>query len=94
MGIFAAVSHRVWGVHVHPMQLRSLLFLFSEDNLVCKILLVARTLGGGRSHVIRMTGTTFRGIHLIIHPIMVLTADQITKFTYAPTSHGCDGPQP
>ena len=35
-----------------------------------------------------MTGTMFRGIHLSVHPLLVLTADQITKFTCALTSHG------
>jgi hypothetical protein len=86
-GALAAASHHVWGVHLRPMQLRALLFLFGNDNFERKMLLVART-GGGKSHVIRMTGTMFRGIHLIIHPLLVLTADQITKFTCASTRHG------
>ena len=89
-GAIAAASHNVWGVHLHPMQLRALLFLFGDDNLARKMLLVARTggTGGRKSHVIRMIGTMFRGIHLIIHPLLVLTADQIMKFSCASTSHG------
>ena len=35
-----------------------------------------------------MTGTMLWGIHLILYPLLVLTADQITKFTCASTSHG------
>ena len=52
------------------------------------MLLVACTDGG--KTVIQMIGTIFRGIHLIIHPLLVLTADKITKFTCALTSHGAD----
>ena len=42
-------------------------------------MLVTRT-GGGKSHVFRMLGTLLRGVHLIIHPLLVLAADQMQKF--------------
>lgn len=34
----------------------------------------------GKSHVIRLVGTMSKGIHLIIHPLLALTADQVAAF--------------
>ena len=86
-GALIAASHHVCGIHICPMHLRALLFLFVEDNSAHKMLLVARTDGEGESHVIWMTGTVFHGIQLIFHPLLVLTAEQITKFICALISH-------
>ena len=69
------------------MQLRALLFLLSPTNVCRKMLLVSRT-GGGESHVIRMTGTMSRGIHLVVHLLLVMTADQISKLTCASAAFG------
>ena len=41
--------------------------------------------GGGKSHIVRLLGTLLGGIHLIFHPILSLTADQLTAF-----QSGCD----
>ena len=75
----ALASQRVWGVVLRAMQLIALLFLFDPSNFERKMLLLAKT-GGGKSHVIRMIGTLLKGIHLIVHPLLVLTADQTAKF--------------
>ena len=83
----SVASRAVWFVTLRAMQLKALLFLFSRANLCHKMLLVART-GGGKSHVIRMIGTMLRGIHVIIHPLLVLTADQMSKFTCASSAFG------
>ena len=44
--------------------------------------------GGGKSHNIRLLGTLFGGVHLIFHPILSLTADQITAFQSGSDDYG------
>mgnify|MGYP005726043589 CR=1 FL=1 len=75
----AVASTCVWGLPLRPMQLRALLFLFGPANLGRKMLLVDRP-GGGKSHVVRMIGTMLRGVHLVVHPLLALTADQVPNF--------------
>ena len=36
--------------------------------------------GRGKSHILRVMGTTLKGVILIIHPLLVLTADQVLQF--------------
>ena len=80
-------SRLVWFVFLREMQLQDLLVLFSPANVCHKMLLVART-GGGTLHVIRTIGTMLRGVNLIIHPLLVLMADQMSKFTCASAAFG------
>ena len=47
--------------------------------------LVATT-GGRKSNVIRMIRTMLQGIHLTVLPLLVLTVDQMSKFTCAFTA--------
>ena len=70
----ATASNLVWGVSLRTMQMSALTFLFREANVERKMLLVQKT-GSGKTHVIRMAGTMLKGIHLILHPLLVLTAD-------------------
>ena len=80
-------SSLVWGVSLRAMQMSALTFLFRETNVERKMLLVQKT-GSGKTHVIRMAGTMLKGIHLILHPLLVLTADQIAKFASANQDYG------
>ena len=70
------VSRGVWGVDLRDMQLAALLKIFRQSK---KLLIVQQT-GTGKSHIFRMLGTMLNGIHLVMHPLLVLTADQIVKF--------------
>ena len=53
--------------------------LFGDCLFTRKLLLVQKT-GGGKSHVLRVLGTFLRGIHVIVYPLLVLTADQVLRF--------------
>ena len=61
------------------MQLRALLFLFGTANLGRKMLLVNRP-SGGKAHVVRMIRMMLRGVHLVVHPLLALTTDQVPNF--------------
>ena len=80
-------SRSVWGVDLRPMQREALVHLLGDAHPAHKLLLVTRT-GSGKSHVTRMLGTMLRGIHLVMHPLLVLAADQAGKFTNSSCVHG------
>ena len=69
------------------MQIDALCHLFRPEDSERKMLLVTRT-GGGKSHVLRLVGTLLRAVHLVLHPLLVLTADQMPKFLAASDAHG------
>ena len=69
---------RVFLVRLRDMQKTALVFLFDRNNINRKLLLVAKT-GGRKTHVIRIVDTMLKGVHLTIHPLLVLTADQNTN---------------
>ena len=48
-GALAATSHHMWDIHLYPMQLRTLLFLFAEVKLARKMVLVFGRGEGGES---------------------------------------------
>ena len=52
-----------------------------------KVLAVIWT-GGGKTHIIRCWGTFTKGICLVLHPIPVLTFDQVLKFTEGSDEYG------
>ena len=78
------VSRSVWGVTLRAMQRSALTRLFRPS----KKLLVVQQTGTGKSHIYRMVGTMLNGIHLVIHPLLVLTADQIVKFKEGDNCYG------
>ena len=80
-------SRIVWGVDLRPMQRDALVQILGSTPPAHKLLLVTRT-GSGKSHVTRMLGTLLRGIHLIVHPLLVLAADQVTNFSSASGGYG------
>jgi superfamily II DNA helicase RecQ len=65
------------------MQMKALVTLIERERIVD----VDRT-GGGKTHVIRLTGTLLHGVHLIFHPILALTADQLTHFQSGSDDYG------
>ena len=69
------------------MQRKALGTLFSKYNKEKKLLACLRT-GEGKSLIIKLLGTMLHGVHLIIHPILVLTADQVHSFLGCNESHG------
>ena len=75
----ATTSQCASGVMSRAMQFVPMLFLFDLSNFERKMLLLAKN-WGEKSHVIRMIGTLLKVIHLIVHPLLVPTAYQTTKF--------------
>ena len=66
------------------MQLTALLKLLTPS----KQLLVIQQPGTGKSHIYRMVGTILHDIHIVFHPLLVLTADQIIKFKTGSNIYG------
>ena len=62
------------------MQMMEILALYNHEQAA-----VFDRTGRGKSHIIWLLGTLLVGVHLIFHPIISLTADQLTAF-----QSGCD----
>ena len=78
----------IWFVlQLRPMQLEALLHLFSKENAVKKLICIQPT-GRGKSLIIKLLCTMLRGVHLIVHPLLVLTADQVASFQRGSQDHG------
>ncbi len=45
-----------------------------------KKLLVVQPTGGGKSNIIKLLGLVLKGVHLIIHLLLVLKADKVASF--------------
>ena len=74
------VCRLIWGVsEMRPMQREALLRLFSSVNVLKKLLIIQPT-GRGKSLIIKMICSMLRGVHLIVHPLLVLTANQVASF--------------
>ena len=69
------------------MQLEVLLKILTPSLSNRKVLNIAHT-GGGKMHIIRVLGTYARAVHLVIHPILALTADQVLKFMEGTDKYG------
>jgi len=77
-------STLVWNVpNLRPMQLRCLNTILLKK----RIILIDKT-SGGKSHSLRMLGTLLKGIHLIFHPVLAMTADQMIKFECGSDKYG------
>ena len=82
------VSKCVWGIqNLRTMQLDVLLKILTLSLSNRKVLNIAHT-GGGKTHIIRVLGTYARAVHLVIHPILALTADQVLKFMEGTDKYG------
>ena len=69
----------VWDVlELRPIQIKTLKALYDHERTV----VIDRT-GGGKSHNIRMIGMLFGAVHLVFHPILVLTAETDMSNTFA-----------
>lgn len=51
-------------------------------------ILVIDKMSGRKSHTICMLGTLLKGVHVIFHPILALTADQMIKFSSCCNDYG------
>ena len=69
----AATSHSVPGVHICPLHLHTLLVLFDENNLAFKLILVTRTGWEESPHTDDWNRVSWH--YLILHPLLVLTAN-------------------
>ena len=78
-------SRLVWGLELRLVWLQALLTLLTNKD--CKLMLVTRT-GAGKSHVFRVIGTVLRGIHLVVHPLLSLAANQVKKFRNGSNQYG------
>ncbi len=73
--IWQQASNDYWGVKkLRPIQEEALMHIVTHQSL----LLVART-GIGKSHIVRMVGTIFGGIVVVVVPLLALMGDQMTK---------------
>ena len=72
---FTSLSRLVFGVPtLCPAQSKALPHLFANERCAGTLLLVDRT-GGGKSHVMRLSGVFLRGITLVCVPLLALAAD-------------------
>jgi len=70
------------------MQLAVLMKILTPSLSNRKLLNIAHTVGG-KTHIIRVLGGTYaRGVHLVIHSILALTADQVLKFPDGTDKYG------
>ena len=70
-------SKETWGVkQLRPIQSEALWHIIDHRSL----LLISRT-GSGKSHFVRMMGTVFGGIVVVVVPLLALMGDQMTKMT-------------
>ena len=86
----ALCSRLVWpGIQsLRPEQTETLSKLFSDANEEERKLMVNLMTGVGKTHMIRVMGTMLRAVHLIVHPLLVLTADQVVKFLEGTDAYG------
>ena len=86
----ALCSRLVWpGIEaLRPAQMEVLTKLFADANEDERKLMVNLMTGVGKTHVIRVLGALLKGVHLIIHPLLVLTADQVVKFLEGTDDYG------
>jgi superfamily II DNA helicase RecQ len=61
--------------------------IFSKENVEKKLIVVQPT-GIGKSFIMMMTGLMLAGVHLIVHPLLTLTADQVAAFSKCSDNHG------
>ena len=85
---FRLNSQHSWGFELRVDQSAALSKLFEDDCLASRRLLVVLKTGIGKSHVIRSMGTMLKGVILVIHPLLVLTADQVIRFREGSDSFG------
>ena len=72
-------SKHVWNIPtLRPVQ-RDVLAKLLDGRRIRKHLIVQPT-ALGKTHIMRVFGTIMKGIHVIIHPLLALTADQHTAF--------------
>ena len=77
----------VVGRTLNAMQKGTLHCLFSPTNKEKKVRVVQPT-GSGKSLVIMSVGLLLCGVHLIVHPLLVLTADQVASFSWCSSEFG------
>jgi len=71
-------SRLVWGVDkLRSMQREALQRIFDEKN---RKQAIVQPTGNGKSHIIKVTVISLKGVYLIIHPLLMLTADQAPNF--------------
>ena len=68
------------GRELRPMQMEALRKLFSLKNVKKKLLVIHPT-RQQKYHVISMQGIMLRGVHWIVHPLLVLTSGQVASFS-------------
>ena len=84
---FDLCVRHVTGKTLTSMQRAALLCLFQTNSEEKKLRLVQPT-GAGKSLVILGAGLLLCGVHLVVHPLLVLTADQVASFSACSQQHG------
>ena len=75
------------GRTLQPMQKGALLWMYNADNKEKKVQVVHPT-GAGNTLII-MTMTLFLcGVHLVVHPLLILIMDQVVRFSCCSDEHG------
>ena len=70
-------SRLIFGFDLRPIQRHVLSQIFDPANPRKRLIVQPTAIG--KSHIIRMMGVLFKGIHLILHPLLAFTGDQVTK---------------
>ena len=72
-------SRLVWGIDgLRGAKLETLLGIFDPVNDKKRLCVQPTALG--KTHIVRVMGTMLGGFHLIIHPILAFSADQVAAF--------------
>ena len=79
------LSELTWDTSLRPLQLLALSQLLGLD--LRKLLVVQKT-GGGKTHIVRTLGTLLKGIHVVLHPLLALTGDQLSRFQEGSSRYG------
>ena len=81
------LSKRTWNTPLRELQTNALSQLFGRCLDQRKLLIVQKT-GGGKTHIIRTLGTMLKGIHVVLHPLLALTGDQVIRFQEGSNDYG------
>ncbi len=65
---------------MRPIQREVMLCLFLRGNVLKKLLIIQPT-GRGKSLIIKMTCSMLKGVHLIVHPLLVLNLERSVATT-------------
>ena len=77
----------VWNVDkLRDVQLEILAAIFYPSNK--RKQLIVQPIARGKTHIMRVMGTMFWGLHVVVHPLFALTVDQASAFEEGNDAYG------